>query len=89
MSNQRGNQQDPQSSGVQQNPVKDPEDWATGDEPITGPQQSYLSTLAQEAGEQLDLSNMTKADASEHINRLQGQTGRQGGQTRSAGQDDQ
>jgi len=32
-------------------PAKDPDDWVTGDEPMTGPQQSYLSTLAHEAGE--------------------------------------
>ena len=33
---------------------KDPEDWVTGDEPMTGPQASYLQTLAQEAGEEVD-----------------------------------
>ena len=33
------------------NPEKDPDEWVTGDEPLTGPQASYLSTLAQEAGE--------------------------------------
>ncbi|HWG94485.1 MAG TPA: DUF3072 domain-containing protein, partial [Mycobacteriales bacterium] len=35
---------------------KDPADWVTGDEPATGPQQSYLSTLAQQAGEEVDVS---------------------------------
>lgn len=67
---------DPQ---VTPNPEKDTKDWATGDEPITGPQQSYLRTLSQEAGEDLDLENLTKAQASEAIERLQGKTGRQGG----------
>ena len=54
---------------------KDPADWVTGDEPITAPQKSYLDTLAREAGEELD-ADMTKAEASEHIDRLQGKTGR-------------
>ncbi|GAA0957921.1 hypothetical protein FFA01_20690 [Frigoribacterium faeni] len=54
---------------------KDPEEWVTGDEPITGPQKSYLDTLAREAGEELP-ADMTKAEASEHIDRLQQKTGR-------------
>lgn len=54
---------------------KDPEDWVTGDEPMTGAQRSYLDTLAREAGEQLD-PGMSKAEASEHIERLQEKTGR-------------
>ena len=44
----------------QENPEQDPSNWATGDEPMTGPQRSYLSTLAQEAGEELP-ENLTKA----------------------------
>jgi hypothetical protein len=31
----------------QPNPEKDPEDWVTGDESMTGPQASYLKTLAR------------------------------------------
>jgi hypothetical protein len=54
---------------------KDPENWVTGDEPMTGAQRSYLDTLAREAGEQLS-PDLTKAEASEHIDRLQSQTGR-------------
>ena len=54
---------------------KDPEQWVTGDEPMTGAQRSYLDTLAREAGEQLP-ADLTKAQASEHIDRLQGKTGR-------------
>lgn len=42
---------------------------------MTGPQRSYLGTLAREAGEELP-ENLTKAQASEHIERLQRQTGR-------------
>ena len=49
---------------------KDPEDWVTGDEPMTGAQRSYLDTLAREAGEELP-ADLTKAEASEHIDRLQ------------------
>jgi hypothetical protein len=58
-----------------QNPEKDPADWVTGDEPATGPQQSYLHTLAQEAGEDVP-DEISKADASREIDRLQAETGR-------------
>ena len=61
---------------VQSNPEKDPSDWVTGDEPATGPQESYLSTLAQQAGEDIDASGLTKAEASMKIEELKGQTGR-------------
>ena len=57
------------------NPEKDPEDWVTGDEPMTGPQASYLQTLCREAGEEFD-PNLTKAQASERIDALQATTGR-------------
>ncbi|ALG09426.1 DUF3072 domain-containing protein [Kibdelosporangium phytohabitans] len=57
------------------NPEKDPEEWTTGDEPMTGPQQSYLHTLAQEAGEQVP-DELTKAEASKLIDDLQQRTGR-------------
>lgn len=49
---------------------RDPEDWVTGDEPMTAAQRSYLDTLAREAGEELP-ADLTKAQASEHIDRLQ------------------
>ena len=58
------------------NPEKDPDDWVTGDEPATGPQQSYLSTLAQEAGEQVDVASLDKAEASKKIDELKQETGR-------------
>ena len=57
------------------NAVKDPEDWVTGDEPMTGAQASYLQTLSEEAGEELP-SGLTKAEASEKIDALQEKTGR-------------
>jgi hypothetical protein len=57
------------------NPEKDPDDWVTGDEQMTGPQASYLKTLAQEAGEEFD-PGLTKAEASKKIDELQHETGR-------------
>lgn len=67
---------DVQRSAVHQNPDKDPSDWVTGDEPVTGPQASYLSTLAQEAGEPVEPESLTKAEASQKIDALKEQTGR-------------
>jgi hypothetical protein len=58
-----------------ENPEKDPDDWVTKDEPMTGAQRSYLGTLAQEAGVDVD-DDLTKADASKLIDELQEQTGR-------------
>ena len=56
-------------------PEKDPQDWTTGEEPMTGPQRSYLQTLALEAVEDVP-ETLTNADASRLIDRLQQQTGR-------------
>ena len=60
---------------VQTNPAKDPDEWVTGDQPMTGPQESYLNTLAQEAGVE-EPDDLTKAEASKEIDRLQEETGR-------------
>ncbi|WP_374949499.1 DUF3072 domain-containing protein [Mucilaginibacter sp.] len=57
------------------NTVKDPDDWTTGDEPMTGAQHSYLKTLSDEAGEEFD-EKLSKADASKRIDELQHKTGR-------------
>jgi hypothetical protein len=57
------------------NTIKDPDDWTTGDEKMTGAQASYLKTLSEEAGEEFD-PEMTKADASRRIDELQAKTGR-------------
>jgi hypothetical protein len=65
---------------TQPNPEKDPAEWTTGDEPMTGPQESYLHTLAQEAGVEVP-ADLTKADASRLIDDLQEQTGRGGAGT--------
>jgi len=57
------------------NTVKDPDEWTTGNEPMTGAQQSYLKTLSDEAGEPFD-ETLSKSDASKRINELQHKTGR-------------
>ena len=70
----------------QENPAKDPGDWVTGDEPMTGAQRSYLKTLSEEAHEAFD-ENLTKAEASRRIEELQARTGRGSGGERAAGSD--
>lgn len=55
--------------------VKDPDDWITGDEPTTAAQESYLATLAREAGEEVP-DGLTKAEAAKLIEELQERTGR-------------
>jgi len=57
------------------NAEKDPHDWTTGGEAMTGAQASYLKTLSEEAGEEFD-DSLNKADASLKIDELQGKTGR-------------
>ena len=57
------------------NAVKDPDDWVSGDEAMTGAQASYLQTLSEEAGEEFDAS-LSKADASKRIDELRANTGR-------------
>lgn len=57
------------------NTVKDPDEWTTGDEPMTGAQQSYLKTLSDEAGEAFD-ETLNKSEASKRIDELQHKTGR-------------
>lgn len=66
---------DNQGFDPQANAEKDPGDWVTGDEKMTGPQASYLKTLSQEAGEEFD-AELSKADASKKIDELQHKTGR-------------
>ena len=66
-----------QSDGTTEpsNTIKDPDEWTTGDEPMTGAQRSYLKTLSDEAKEPLD-ETLTKAEASKRIDELQEKTGR-------------
>jgi len=67
--------QEAQNQEQNSNTVKDPDEWSTGDEAMTGAQKSYLKTLSDEAGEELD-ENLTKAEASKRIDELQQKTGR-------------
>ena len=48
---------------------RDPDQWKTGDEPMTAAQRSYLETLCRETGEEFD-QTLTKADASKRIEEL-------------------
>jgi Protein of unknown function (DUF3072) len=64
-----------QQEAENSNMIKDPEEWTTGDEPMTGAQRSYLKTLSEEAKEPFD-ENLTKAEASKRIEELQQKTGR-------------
>ncbi len=67
------------SDHPKQNPTgnaqKDPGDWVTADEAMTGAQASYLKTLSEEAGEEFD-PGLSKSEASEKIDALQEKTGR-------------
>jgi hypothetical protein len=56
-------------------PFREPDDWTTGDEPMTAAQRSYLHTLAGEAGVEVE-DELTKAEASKRIDELQALTGR-------------
>ncbi len=64
-----------QQQADQSNMEKRPEDWTTGDEPMTGAQRSYLKTLSEEAKVPFD-EKLTKAEASRRIDELQKRTGR-------------
>ncbi len=64
-----------QALAEQSNMEKDPDEWVTGDEPMTGAQRSYLKTLCEEAKEEFD-ENLSKAEASKRIDELQEKTGR-------------
>ena len=64
-----------QERADESNTVKPPEDWTTGDEPMTGAQRSYLKTLSEEAKVPME-DDLTKAEASRRIDELQAITGR-------------
>jgi hypothetical protein len=57
------------------NQEKDPDEWVTGDETMTGAQASYLKTLCEEAHEEFQ-PGLSKAEASKRIDELQKKTGR-------------
>ena len=64
-----------QQRAEESNTIKHPDNWTTGEEPMTGAQRSYLHTLAEEAGVEVD-DELSKADASKKIDELQELTGR-------------
>lgn len=66
MADESNPKQDPEPGS---NAAKNPDDWVTGDEPMTGAQASYLKTLSEEVGEPFD-ANLTKAEASKRIDAL-------------------
>lgn len=58
------------------NTEKDPEDWVSGHDPMTGAQASYLTTLCEEAGEDPPQEGLSKAEASKRIDELTAKLGR-------------
>ncbi|ACL62008.1 DUF3072 domain-containing protein [Methylobacterium nodulans] len=67
----------PDAAGDASNRIKDPKDWTTGDEPMTGAQASYLKTLSEQAGDQDAFDpDLDKAEASERIDALRKATGK-------------
>ena len=75
MARRNSKAQDPNN---QSNTLKDPDEWTTGEEPMTGAQESYLHTLATEAGEEVE-PDLTKAEASKRIDELRQKTGKETG----------
>lgn len=65
-----GQEENPKRNSDDSNMEKDPQDWVTRDEPMTGAQRSYLKTLCEEAGVEFD-DSLTKAEASRRIDELQ------------------
>jgi hypothetical protein len=67
----RDDQRNTDEPGLQ----RDPDEWKTGDEPMTAAQRSYLETLCREAGEEFE-PTLTKAEASKRIDELRGRSPR-------------
>jgi hypothetical protein len=65
----------PTADDTQAGLQRDPDEWKTGDEPMTAAQRSYLETLCREIGEELD-ETLSKADASKRIDELRGRSPR-------------
>ena len=58
------------------NQIKDPDQWTTGGEPMTGAQSSYLKTLSEEAKEPEAFDpDLDKAEASKRIDDLRHKAG--------------
>ncbi len=52
------------------NTEKDPDQWVSGGDPMTGAQASYLTTLCEEAKVEPPREDLTKAEASKMIDEL-------------------
>jgi Protein of unknown function (DUF3072). len=62
--------------GPHSNLEKDPEDWTTGDDPMTDAQASYLKTLTEQAGKpEMFADDLSKAEASKRIDALRHDVG--------------
>ncbi len=72
------------SQAGESNTKKNPDDWVSGEEPMTGAQRSYLHRLAEEAGEEVP-EHLTKAEASKRIDALREKTGKDDSQGRVPG----
>jgi Protein of unknown function (DUF3072) len=68
-------QNQPKTDTAQPSPQRDPDQWKTGDEPMTDAQRSYLQTLCGETGEEFD-GSLTKAEASKRIDELRARSPR-------------
>ena len=75
MKQENNNEQGRNNADDRSNTIKDPDQWTTGQEEMTGAQASYLKTLSDEAGEEVN-EDLTKAEASKKIDELQNKTGR-------------
>jgi hypothetical protein len=59
------------------NQIKDPSQWTTGGEPMTGAQASYLKTLSEEAKDPEAFDpDLDKAEASQRIDALRKESGK-------------
>ena len=65
----------PTQDSTQPGLPRDPDDWKTGDEPMTASQRSYLETLCRDTGEPFD-ETLNKADASKRIDELRNRSPR-------------
>lgn len=74
--NQAASKQSLNQQSAISNTVKDPDDWTTGEEPMTGAQASYLKTLSEETHQPFDGNDLTKAEASKRIDALREKAGR-------------
>ena len=79
----QGQHQDPEAENPKANPdpnsnqIKNPDDWVTGHEPMTGAQASYLKTLSEQAHDPDAFKpDLDKAEASKRIDHLKQETGR-------------